>query len=184
MSTRHPTLLVVTGHPGTGKTTLARRLAMDLRLPLFEKDAIKELLYDELGWSDRAWSQRLGRAAIALLFQCAERTLAAGVSTVVEANFVPALAGRSCRDLHARTFCRFAQIVCHADKETLLARYQERWSAGARHPGHVDGTALVELRERLEAGGDMRIPVEGPCYALDTTDFATVEYSAARATIP
>lgn len=36
MPTDHPTLLVATGHPGAGKTALSRRLAPDLRLPLFE----------------------------------------------------------------------------------------------------------------------------------------------------
>ena len=44
-----PLLFVITGRPATGKTTLARRLAVDLRLPLIHKDGLKESLYDALG---------------------------------------------------------------------------------------------------------------------------------------
>lgn len=49
-----PQVILVNGLPATGKTTLARRIATDLRLPLLAKDAIKETLFDTLGWSDRA----------------------------------------------------------------------------------------------------------------------------------
>lgn len=36
-----PLLLIITGHPGSGKTTLAHRLAADFKLPLIYKDGIK-----------------------------------------------------------------------------------------------------------------------------------------------
>jgi tRNA uridine 5-carbamoylmethylation protein Kti12 len=49
------TLVLVTGPPTSGKTTLARPLAHHLDLPLLGKDAIKEALFDTLGTGDRAW---------------------------------------------------------------------------------------------------------------------------------
>lgn len=177
MPTDQLTLVVVTGHPGTGKTTLARRLTGDLRLPLFEKDGIKEQLFDSLGWSDRAWSRRLGVASIELLFQCMERTLAASVSTVVEGNFDPVLCTPRFQELRARYGCAIVQVICRADPEVVYARYHERWSAGQRHPGHVDESVFAELRARLDAGGDMTLPIEGPRFDLDMTDFATVDYA-------
>jgi predicted ATPase len=43
------TLVLVTGPPGSGKTTLAVPLARRLELPLIAKDTIKEALFDALG---------------------------------------------------------------------------------------------------------------------------------------
>ncbi|MFE7359159.1 AAA family ATPase [Streptomyces sp. NPDC057543] len=47
-----PTVVIVSGPPGTGKTYLARQLATRLTLPWYSRDAIKESLFDTLGWSD------------------------------------------------------------------------------------------------------------------------------------
>ena len=62
MTAAHPLIVLVNGAPASGKTTLSRRLAGDLGLPLLAKDAIKEVLYDTLGAPDRARSRELGGA--------------------------------------------------------------------------------------------------------------------------
>jgi len=54
-----PLLIIISGPPGTGKTTLGKRMANELHLPFVNKDSIKELLFDHLGWHDRAWSRKL-----------------------------------------------------------------------------------------------------------------------------
>ena len=41
-----PLVVVVTGPPAAGKTTVAREIARSLRLPLVAKDTIKEALFD------------------------------------------------------------------------------------------------------------------------------------------
>lgn len=82
-----PTLILVSGPPAAGKTTLARRLAAEFSLPLINKDGIKELLFDKVGTSDYAWSQSLGRTSIALLHFFTERLLTANVSLIAESNF-------------------------------------------------------------------------------------------------
>src|SRR5665213_3337034 len=57
-----------TGLPGSGKTTLAGKLANSLNLPLIAKDHFKEILFDTMGIGDRARSRKIGQAAIALQY--------------------------------------------------------------------------------------------------------------------
>jgi predicted kinase len=117
-----PVMVVISGPPGVGKTVLAERLAEDLGLPLLNKDGFKEVLYDALGWTDLESSQRLGRAAMELLFHTAGRLLAAGVSLIVEANFSADLSRQEFKDLQTRHRAAACQILCSADPEVVAAR--------------------------------------------------------------
>ena len=60
--------VIVNGLPGSGKTTLAPRLARALDLPLFAKDAVKETIADVIGVTPPPgltpfeWSRKLGAA--------------------------------------------------------------------------------------------------------------------------
>ena len=76
-----PLLVVVTGMPSSGKTTVAEGLAARLALPLIAKDEIKESLYESLGARDVAAS-RIGAAAYTLIFGLARTMLATGVSLI------------------------------------------------------------------------------------------------------
>jgi len=65
-------LVLVSGPPGAGKTTIAGPLAAGLGFALLAKDRIKETLHDALGQqADLAWSQRLGGASMELLWALA-----------------------------------------------------------------------------------------------------------------
>src|SRR4029450_8035533 len=80
-------IVLVSGSPAAGKTSLARPLARLLGLPLIAKDDIKETLVDVLGDhdGDLGWWRRVGGASMELLWKLAERAPPA----VLEANFRP-----------------------------------------------------------------------------------------------
>ena len=63
------TVIVVSGAPGTGKSTVAAAVAADRRWPLLSLDTIKEALADVLGLADQDWSNRVGDAAAEVVFR-------------------------------------------------------------------------------------------------------------------
>lgn len=156
-----PLLVVVTGMPSSGKTTIAEALARQLRWPLIAKDEIKESLYDTLGAHDVDSSSRLGDAAYSLIFALARVSLASGASLIVEANFFRGQA----RDFVALPPSHVLQIHCSAPLEVLLKRYASR----ERHPGHHDAHKIAELPARYASGAHAPLELTGELIELDTT---------------
>jgi predicted kinase len=173
-----PPLVIVTGPPASGKTTLGRMLAMRLDMPFLYKDGIKETLFDTLGWSDRDWSRRLGVATYALLFHLLEMELAARRSLVIESNFDAERAGPSFLALRQRYEFRPVQVCCVAEGAVLLERVRLRVTTGARHPGHDEPANMAELAPFLLRGRLDPLPLDGPMIEIDTTDFARVDPAA------
>ncbi len=164
-------LVVIGGAPGTGKTTLARRIGHDLELPVISKDGIKDALFDALGWSDVAWSRKVGVASIAVMFHVAEAVLAAGPPVIVECNFRPELDTARVARLVERTSCVPYQIFCEARPEILMQRFRARWESGARHPGHAEDQQLEEFEAAHLGGVYKPLDIGGNVQRLDTSDF-------------
>jgi len=152
------TLIVVTGAPGAGKTTLARALAAELRIAMLAKDDVKEALFDALGVGDRDWSRKLGAATYEVLFALAGCLLESGVDCMLESNFSRP---EPLRLLPAR---RVVQLFCTAPPDVVLERYARR----ERHPGHLDRTIVEELRARLEAEEWRPLDLGGETIVVDT----------------
>src|SRR4051812_32383267 len=104
-------LIIVTGRPAAGKSTLARLLGKELRLPVVSKDRVREVLFDQLGWSDRPWAQLLGRASIDLMFYLAETHLEAGSSLILDNSFDPSLSSARFQALKSRFDSDIIQII-------------------------------------------------------------------------
>ena len=168
MTGKEPLLVLVGGAPGSGKTTLARRLTGELRLPLLAKDDVKEALYDTLGAPDRAASRRLGMAAYAVLYAVLDRLLEAGVGAVVESNFYRGLAEAGLRPFVARSTA--AHVHCQAPADEIVRRYVARAERGERHPGHHDRAAVPDLLAALESGAIEPLDLGVPVLRVDTSD--------------
>jgi len=169
-------VVIVSGPPCTGKTTLGERIALELGYPFLSKDRIKELLFDTLGVGDRAWSRKLGAATMEILFMLADTELAAGRSFVLEANFRPALANGQFRALKEKYAFRAFQVECYADTDVLLARFKARTDSGNRHPGHIDHVTYPEVVDDLEQGSYGPLEVADQVCIVDTSDFGLVGY--------
>jgi predicted kinase len=157
------TLVLVTGPPASGKTTLARPLAGHLGLPLLGKDTIKEALFDTLGVGDRVWSRRLGAASYQVLL-----TLLGDIpAAVADANFYP-----SHRPALLAACQRPIEVFCRCPATEVERRFDQR--APIRHPGHVDHILDRDAKTRLFAGA-APLGLGGPVLEVDTSRPVDVE---------
>ena len=148
---------------------MAQALASELPLPLLAKDDVKEPLFDILGVGDREWSRKLGAATYEILFALARRLLESRVSCILESNFSHA------EPLRALPPARVVQIFCTAPAEVILERYGQR----VRHPGHLDGEIVAELRQRLAEDEWKPLELDGEQIELDTSTPVDVKSLAA-----
>lgn len=151
-------VVLVSGAPGSGKTTLARPLAAELSFTLLYKDLIKETLHDALGAppADLAWSRKLGGAAMELLW-----TLAAHCPAVVlEANFRPHSAYERGRISALRG--SIVEVHCACPPELAARRYAAR--AASTHPVHVVTSLSPEFLAEFDGPAGI-----GEVITVDTT---------------
>ena len=168
-----PLLVVVTGPPAAGKTTIARGVASRLRLPLVRKDAIKEALFDGLGTGDLAWSQRLGAGTYEVIWALLEESLAAGSASSPRRT---SSAARTSAHFATLPGARIVQLHCSAPLDVLLDRYRTR----ERHPGHVDGERIHTMRDAVESGRHDPLDLPGETIRLDTSEQVDLDALARR----
>ena len=129
MASSRPLYVVVSGPPGSGKTTLAPRVAQQLHLPLIAKDLIKETLMSVLAVPDVETSRVIGQAAVEVMYALAAT---APEGAVLEANFHRSISRDGIQALRGLV----VEVCCRCDREVAMARYRER--SERRHPGHFD----------------------------------------------
>jgi predicted kinase len=183
-------VVLVSGAPGAGKSTLAAPLAAELGFALLTKDRIKETLHNALapgaqrpglldagglaaGPVSLAWSQWLGGASMELLW-----TLAGDMPDVVlEANFRPRMAYERGRIMALDA--AVVEVNCSCPPDVAADRYNAR--AAARHPVHVVARLtpeqLAEYDRPIGIGQLISADTSGP---VDVAELA----STVRALLP
>jgi predicted kinase len=161
-------LLIVTGLPASGKSTVARSLARRYHAPLIAKDAIKEPLFDVLGADSAAQSRKLSDASFAVMFALTRELLAAGVSAVLEGNFRAGEHEAALRaQLASLSAVPLAQLLCRIDEAERTRRLAARANNPTRHPGHRDFTLIGESAPRSD--GFLSLEGEQLLYEGDRT---------------
>lgn len=131
-----PTLLLVGGLMGTGKSTLASALQVELGWPLISSDSTRkqlaegepgELRHDAYGeglytpiWTSRVYQHMLEEAA---------RQLAAGKSVLLDATFGKRAHRHAAAQEAALHGANLVFIECQCPREIALQRLTQRWQA-------------------------------------------------------
>lgn len=159
-------LVVVTGLPGAGKSTLARPLARALDAHLLGQDTVTEVLFETLGVRDRTWTRELSRAALDVVLTLA----ASGPRTVVDAWW-PAGRGERLRSWSGP----LVEVRCVVDPAVAAQRFARR----TRHAGHHDDAAAADAVAATGAYAGLGLP----CTVLEVDTTATVDAAGLAARV-
>jgi dephospho-CoA kinase len=161
----------ISGAPATGKTHLSRSLSQDLNAPCFNKDAIKEILVEKLGYSTREENLRLSETAFDILFYSAFEMTIKNASFVLESNFRPnetfLLKG-----LMEKTVYNVISVFLTCDPKTLFKRFMERETSGKRHYAHrsLGVKTYDDFLKLIQDQREFNLNL-GTYFEIDTTNF-------------
>jgi predicted kinase len=147
-------ILLISGPPASGKSTIARELAPALGMALLTKDDIKESLYTSMGGAagDVAFSRTIGNAAMELLWALAPHC----PRVILEANFRTrsAYEREKLSALLEKTGASCIEIFCRIPLEEAARRFAERARTERHHPAHpLQEMSLERLSEYAEPFG-------------------------------
>ena len=157
------TAILVNGVPASGKSTVSRRIAAELALPLLALDTVKEALFAELGTGDRLHNRQFGRASFGAIWALVGE-FPPDSAVVVDAwfGFQPIELLQS--HLGRAGVTRTVEVWCTAPPDVIAQRYADR--ARQRHAGHLGPDYVPELRALAASARPLGI---GPVIRVDTS---------------
>lgn len=151
-------LLAFKGLSGTGKSTLARALARQLRWPLIDKDDIKDVLDQHMPAS--------GGVAYETLFRLVRRQVLLGLDVICDSPLTFERSYHQLRSIAAETGATLLLIETRcADERVWQERIDARKTLGL--PGHhqTDWLAFQASRQEMERAS---YPIVDPFLSVDT----------------
>jgi predicted kinase len=163
-----PTLVVISGPVGSGKTTLAHQIARAVGCPAVCRDEIKEGMVHTAGEFAASPGDELTMRTLPVFFGVLHLLLRAGVTTVAEAAFQdrvwrPALAAW-------RGAAQIRIVHCTVPAEVAFQRSLRRGAGSPVRRAHADpgpGDAAHSARRHQEFE---RVSVDAPWIEVDTTN--------------
>ena len=133
------TAVIISGQPASGKTTLARTIATELKYPLLDKDIFLERLFEESSLGVRPSRKVLSRMSDSQFKEAAKNEAQA----VLVSHWRPfGNLGESGTPTEwlSSSFQNIVEVYCHCNVESAATRFHNR----KRHEGHQDGQKRLD----------------------------------------
>lgn len=176
-SLQKPSLIVVTGRPGSGKTTLAHALARAVRCPLISRDEVKEGYVNTTNNQGRPGDD-IARNFFETFFDTLELLLRRDITTMAEAAFQHKLWAPRLEALSEIAQIRI--VLCTVPPELARSRHIERGlSDSARLRFHSDGAVHAAKQGKVLPIGNYDPPhLDFPLLTVDTSEGYRPEFEA------
>ncbi len=167
-------LLIITGDIAAGKSTFSELLSKRYSIVAFQKDAVKEVLGDSIGFHNRKENKRLSDATIEIMHHIFSKVAVTGNSLILEANFHEAELKKLHAIAHENEY-DVLTLVLRGDAEVLYERYLFRMNRENRHPVHLS-TSLHIKEDFIRTAEWIRSEkVIGDTLMIEATDFSYQE---------
>ena len=166
-----PTLVVVSGAPGSGKTTLSHALARAIPCPAICRDELKEGMVHAHGEDFQGGhGDPLTRRTLPLFFEVLRVLVEAGVTVVAEAAFQDPLWRQGLEPLgpHARVRVVRCRVPAAVSFQRASARATASASRLRAHGDSTIGKGVAEWSQAFE--GFEHLSLDVPTLDVDTSD--------------